>query len=281
MADILTNYPGSKNNSGILQFFINRIPYHKRYFELFVGTGALYYAKKPAEINILLDMNPDVVEALLRKDLHKEQTLVSNGSAIELMQRCKQSITRQDFIYLDPPYPMSTRAGRKYYQHEMTDADHVQLLQTIQALDANIMISTRQNKLYEEYLKGWYKATHRIANRANVLDEIIYTNYPPPDILHQYDHLGDGYVDRQAKKRKRVRFMQKIQQLPDYERHMFIQEMIAANAAEVQHFLTVLQQSDAGIVDSPTAELSDAHRHIQPGVTVSSSTAKNVPPAAI
>lgn len=56
-------YPGAKTGSGMIQFLINHIPHHTRYFELFAGTAALYLAKKPAAIkNVLTDIDIRVVK---------------------------------------------------------------------------------------------------------------------------------------------------------------------------------------------------------------------------
>ena len=44
------------------------------------------------------------------------------------------------FFYLDPPYLLNTRSA-KQYQHEMTEEDHIQLLETIVHCSAQIMIS--------------------------------------------------------------------------------------------------------------------------------------------
>lgn len=57
-------------------------------------------------------------------------------------------------LYLDPPYPVGTRAGSKY-PHDLTDADHEELLDLITELPAQVMISSYANDLYDTQLKDW------------------------------------------------------------------------------------------------------------------------------
>jgi len=230
-------YPGSKTNSGIIQFLINRIPYHTGYYELFGGSGALCKEKQKAAIrNVICDIDSKTIKRYENSYPVWMDAYVLN--AIDVLQDKAFNFLRSDFIYLDPPYPFdSRRSGKKYYRHEMTDADHVQLLETVLQLDANVMISTRQNTLYDKYLKKWRKEKFATVDRAGSVDEIIFMNYRQPAILHQYDYLGNDCWDRQGIKRKVQRFEKKIRQLPDYERHLLIMEMIKANAKEVSHFL--------------------------------------------
>lgn len=172
-------YPGAKTNSGITQWLINNIPFHSRYFELFAGTAALYRAKRPANENILTDLSEKMVQYLISRN-RTNNTLILQADALDILK--KLQLTRKDFIYLNPPYPAAARrSGKSYYKHEMLDdSDHVQLLSSMLEADANIMISTRQNDLYEIYLKDWRKEYFDTIDRCGKVMEIIYMNYPPP-----------------------------------------------------------------------------------------------------
>lgn len=249
---ILDNYPGAKTNSGILQFLINRIPHHERYFELFAGSASLYFAKKLALQNVIMDRDEEVYRALGTKlsegypykYIHEtpasSTTELSCRDAQQWLWDNTDELRWPDFIYLDPPYPfLSRRSGKSYYRHEMTNDDHVQLLTTIRTVKAKIMISTRQNDLYDEYLYDWRKDVFKTVDRAGRAEEIIYMNYPVPDLLHQYDYVGQNFSDRQRIRRKVSRFSNKIQDLPPYERHLLIQEMIKEDPAAVKHFLAM------------------------------------------
>ena len=81
------------------------------------------------------------------------------------------------FIYIDPPYLQDTR--KKYlYNHEMTDEQHMKLLQIVRESDCKIMISAYENELYNTELIGWrkeHKSTTAECSRRRI--ETLYMNY--------------------------------------------------------------------------------------------------------
>lgn len=60
-------------------------------------------------------------------------------------------------IYADPPYLLSTRKMKKQYAHEMTDTDHVELLETLLQHQGPVMISGYDNEMYNNMLHLWRK----------------------------------------------------------------------------------------------------------------------------
>lgn len=99
-----------------------------------------------------------------------------------------QVIDRYDvaecLIYADPPYLHETRSGKRIggalycaYPHEMTDADHEELLERLQACAAMVVLSGYPNELYDERLQGWARKefdTH--ADGAKDRTEAIWLN---------------------------------------------------------------------------------------------------------
>lgn len=239
---ILSNYPGAKTNSGIIPFLVNEIPYHERYFELFAGSAQLFRHKRRARTNHLNDVNPLVIAELFSTFGHELETVrYSSLPLLELLQY--YLFTRKDFLYLDPPYPASARrSGAVIYDHEMmTDEVHVKFLTPVLAMDANIMISTRPNELYDRMLKDWRRAEFETMGHRGKVTEVIFMNYPKPSILHQYDMLGGDCWERQATGRMATRFADKLRRVDDYTRHIMIQELVKNDPAAVQHFLAVQQ----------------------------------------
>jgi DNA adenine methylase len=103
-----------------------------------------------------------------------KEVQIENMDAVELITRFNYPNV---FIYLDPPYVLSTRT-RKQYQHEMSDQDHIKLLETILQSNAKIMISGYQSELYDKYLKGWARLTFdATAEKGLKRTEVIWMNY--------------------------------------------------------------------------------------------------------
>ena len=81
------------------------------------------------------------------------------------------------FMYLDPPYLLGTRNG-KQYKHEMSDAEHEDLLKTALASKAKIMISGYESEMYNSYLKGWHKEyLTSCAEHNGSRTEVVWMNY--------------------------------------------------------------------------------------------------------
>ena len=94
--------------------------------------------------------------------------------ALEVIQRFDYANV---FLYIDPPYMPSTRTG-KQYRHEMTEADHEELLQTILQSKAKIVISGYESEMYNEYLQGWHKECFAsCAEHGKPRQEVVWMNY--------------------------------------------------------------------------------------------------------
>ena len=82
-------------------------------------------------------------------------------------------------IYADPPYLLSTRS-REQYNHEMSEEQHIELLEALLKHKGYVMISGYDSDLYNEMLKGWYKTeqdfyTQNIQQRTDYL----WMNFQP------------------------------------------------------------------------------------------------------
>lgn len=99
---------------------------------------------------------------------------IENRPALEVIERFNfESV----FMYLDPPYLLGTRAG-KQYKHEMTDADHEELLKAILQSKARVMISGYESDLYNEYLSNWHKEYFQsCVEHHGTRQEVVWINY--------------------------------------------------------------------------------------------------------
>lgn len=99
---------------------------------------------------------------------------IENRPALEVIERFNYT---QVFMYLDPPYVLGTRSG-KQYMHEMTDAEHEELLQMILQSRAKIMISGYETDMYNDYLSGWEKRQFSsCAEHGKPRIETVWMNY--------------------------------------------------------------------------------------------------------
>lgn len=115
--------------------------------------------------------------------------LIENRPAIEVMQQHDRNDTLH---FVDPPYVLSTRVlqanGKGYYRHEMTDADHLALLQVLLELEGMVVVSGYDSELYNDMLAGWetFRTKSRIsAGRGTALrTEVVWINPASSDALN-------------------------------------------------------------------------------------------------
>ena len=84
-------------------------------------------------------------------------------------------------IYCDPPYILSSRSGgKRQYKHEMTDADHEELLAVLKAHRGPVLISGYPSELYDRELRDWRSetttATDQLSRRRK---EVLWMNFEP------------------------------------------------------------------------------------------------------
>lgn len=72
-------------------------------------------------------------------------------------------------FYCDPPYVHDTRTATKAYAHEMTDAQHAELLNTLAKIEGKFLLSGYPNRLYDQAEKdfGWNHVDFIIDNKAS------------------------------------------------------------------------------------------------------------------
>lgn len=99
---------------------------------------------------------------------------IENRPAVEVIKRFNYDNV---FMYIDPPYVWSTRNG-KQYKHEMSDAEHEELLKLVLQSRANIIISGYESDMYNDYLAGWEKKKFSsCAEHGKSRQEVIWMNY--------------------------------------------------------------------------------------------------------
>ncbi|MDH0342087.1 DNA adenine methylase [Chromobacterium haemolyticum] len=106
--------------------------------------------------------------------------LIENRQAIEVMLAHDGPSTLH---FVDPPYLHSTRvmnSSERYYRHEMSDEDHIKLLETLLGLEGMVVLSGYSSDLYSSYLAGWETRSTdaRIAagRGAALRQEVVWLN---------------------------------------------------------------------------------------------------------
>lgn len=83
-----------------------------------------------------------------------KETQIENTDALTLIERYNSDDT---LIYLDPPYLQSLRK-KNMYAFEMTDKQHIQMLNLIKNSKSKIILSGYDNELYDSELSEWTTA---------------------------------------------------------------------------------------------------------------------------
>src|SRR5262245_64183385 len=69
-------------------------------------------------------------------------------------------------FYCDPPYLHATRTARSVYAHEMTGAEHGELLGLLGCVEGRVMLSGYPSELYDRALAGWMRHAFELPNNA-------------------------------------------------------------------------------------------------------------------
>jgi DNA adenine methylase len=105
--------------------------------------------------------------------------LIENRPAVDIM---RQHDAPDTMHFVDPPYVHSTRVMRAKggYRHEMTDDQHIELLDSLLELEGYVALSGYPSRLYADKLKHW--TSHAMAVRissgrgSTVRKEVLWLN---------------------------------------------------------------------------------------------------------
>lgn len=127
---------------------------------------------------------PEIGERLLRVQ-------IENRPALDVIRLYDSPET---LFYCDPPYIHVTRGDSKAYGHEMTDDQHAELADALNAAQGTVAISNYDcplmNKLYPH--KRWHKTvaqSRTIHSTKDARSEVLWTNYDPARIKRPQSQL--------------------------------------------------------------------------------------------
>lgn len=268
---ILTNYPGGKNADGVYQRIINLIPPHSTYIETHLGSGAIMRHKRPAPLNIGLDLDPEVIQAHQESDEYKvlstEATPQHSALSTQYSFLCTDALTYlqsypftgSEFIYLDPPYVISSRASQApIYKFKYTDQDHINLLSTLKSLPCKVMISGYWSRLYADHLHSfnWHTTHFNTRTRGGNATEWLWMNYPPPVALHDYQYIGEDFRERERIKRKKTRWLFNLRSMPTKDRQAILWAIQEANLLPESPAAALATNGDTIRIPSPHSAMA-------------------------
>lgn len=117
-----------------------------------------------------------IPELLLQCAERLKMVQIENRPAVDVIKRFSFPNV---LIYCDPQYVLSARHG-KQYRCEMTEEEHMELLETLMLHPGPVVLSGYHSTLYDEMLKGWHTEEHLNRNQLNrTTKEVLWMNFLP------------------------------------------------------------------------------------------------------
>lgn len=117
---------------------------------------------------------PDVIPSITAR---LQGVVIENRPAIEVM---RQHDGKETLHYCDPPYLPETRKERQrknYGRFEMSEDDHLKLIECLRALKGMVVLSGYPSSLYEYELGDWKQIERpTLADGARARTEVLWLN---------------------------------------------------------------------------------------------------------
>jgi len=116
----------------------------------------------------------DIPERILITAQRLKDAQIECRPALELIVKYRYS---EVLIYADPPYVLDTRRRMRQYKHEMTNADHIALIDTLNAHPGPVLLSGYACPLYDRQLRRWERKTcSALAEGGRKREEVLWLN---------------------------------------------------------------------------------------------------------
>lgn len=118
----------------------------------------------------------DLLEAAVRL----KGVQIENRPALDLIRRFNHDNV---LIYVDPPYLLETRGGKQYW-HEMTEQDHLELLDALKQHKGQVILSGYPSEMYDRELQDWSVIYRKSYNQnADQRTEVLWCNFDVPNLF--------------------------------------------------------------------------------------------------
>jgi DNA adenine methylase len=122
-------------------------------------SGMRIYTKPGTRYSSVTESWARMPEAIRGFTDRLRQVLIENRPALEVIDQHDDELTLH---YVDPPYLPETRSfdSGRYYRHELTEADHEDLLRHLSRIRGMVVLSGYRSALYDDLLPGWQRREH-------------------------------------------------------------------------------------------------------------------------
>lgn len=206
------------------------MPPHDTFIETHLGGGAVMLRKRRAAKNIGVDADEAVI-ARWQSRADPAIELIHGDAAEYLIQNPP---SRTALVFSDPPYLPATRRRACCYSHDYTEDDHHRLLNILKNLDCSVLITGYDSNVYNKILEGWHVTEYPNCTQTGLVIEKAWSNFEPPAVLHDYNHLGMDFREREALKRRRRSHVRKLQSAPVMERNAIFADLADAFPDEMK-----------------------------------------------
>lgn len=149
-----------------------------------MGHGFKTYQKTGFKMDVHARENSYAVKCwnrlpgdLLQAAVRLKGVQIENRPALDLIRKFNHSNV---LIYADPPYLLNTRGG-KQYRHEMTEQDHVELLDALKQHKGSVILSGYPSEMYDRELTGWIRIDRKSYNQnSDQRTEMLWCNFDLP-----------------------------------------------------------------------------------------------------
>jgi DNA adenine methylase len=120
------------------------------------------------------------IDGLESAHLRLRDVKVLNRPAVDVI---RSEDTPATLFYCDPPYYHGTRTATEVYDHEMTEQDHVELLDALRSCKGKVILSGYANELYDKSLADWNREAIDLPNNAasgktkRRMTEVLWSNF--------------------------------------------------------------------------------------------------------
>lgn len=226
-------YPGGKGRC--YQHIISVMPKHRVFIETHLGGGAILRHKRPAAVNIGVDIDKCVIstwQAMARSDLS-----LFEADACHFLRSYR--FQGDELVYCDPPYLHETRRRQRIYRFEYSRQQHIDLLNVLLTLPCGVLVSGYRSQLYDTMLSGWRSMEFWGDSHTGPRKEVVWMNFDPPALLHDHSHLGADFRARETIKRRRRGLLSRVASLSAAERQALFVDLAVAHLAEMEQALKV------------------------------------------